>query len=60
MQKDSKNIGSIICLTDVFEEMLDIVIEDEDIHGTLRDMPRKRTKMIELGVIHEEQEKGLE
>jgi len=40
--------------------MLDIEIEDEDIHGTLKDNPRHKSKYIELGVIHEETEKGLE
>lgn len=52
--EDSHNIIALIGLTDVFEEMLDFEIEDEDVHGTLRDYPRHRNKFIELGVINEE------
>jgi hypothetical protein len=52
--EDSHNILALIGLTDVFEEMLDFEIEDEDVHGTLRDYPRHRNKFIELGVINEE------
>ena len=51
----------MFCLTDLFEEMLDIELYDDDIHGTIN--YHNRPKQIELKVIHEEQEgieKGLE
>jgi hypothetical protein len=28
----------IICLNDVFEEMLDVELKDDDVHGTLRNV----------------------
>ncbi|CAD8060225.1 unnamed protein product [Paramecium primaurelia] len=51
------NIIALIGLTDVFEEMLDFEIEDEDVHGTLCDYPKQKNKYTELKVITEEQEK---
>lgn len=34
--------------------MLDFEIEDEDVHGTLKDYPRNKNKYTELRVIVEE------
>lgn len=34
--------------------MLDFEIEDEDIHGTLKDYPRHKNKYTELKIINEE------
>ena len=42
----------MFCLTDLFEEMLDIELYDEDIHGTIN--YHNRPKQIELKVIQEE------
>jgi len=38
-------IIAIICLNDVFEEMLDAELKDDDVHGTLRNVLKLYVKI---------------
>lgn len=72
---DTGRIIGIICLNDVFEEMLDQELKDDDVHGTLRNvnryvgykyieqdpfMQKDKVKYRDLGIIREENNEGVE
>jgi hypothetical protein len=54
-RQENIKIVQMLCLNDVFEEMLDAELKDEDIHGTLRNDPfdKARSHGRTLGIIRE-------